>query len=399
MYLLDQVRRVVVIGFGKAGAAMSQGVEQVLGARIDAGWVNVKYDHLLPLQMIRLHEAGHPLLDENTLVGTRHILRLLDDLNENDMVICLISGGGSALLELPVEGVSLADLRATTEVMLGCGATINELNTLRKHLSQVKGGQLARRANGALVISLILSDVIGSPLDMIASGPTTPDTGTFADALEIVRRYGVFDALPQTVRHHLLAGEAGDIPDTPKAGDPIFERVQNVVIADNTLACEAAMRKAQAEGFHSMLLSSFVQGEAREIAKIFGAMAREILNSDRPLPRPACILAGGETTVTLHGKGKGGRNQEMALAAALELAGLPSAAFLSGGTDGTDGPTDAAGAYADGTTLARAMSLGLSARSFLAENDSYHFFESLGDLLLTGPTHTNVNDIMILLVK
>jgi hydroxypyruvate reductase len=398
-YDLHSLRRVVVIGFGKAGAAIGQGVERVLGERIDAGWINVKYEHLLPLRKIHLHEAGHPLLDENTLLGTRRILALLDELTENDLVLCLISGGGSALLELPVEGVSLGDLRAATDAMLRCGATINELNTLRKHLSQVKGGQLARRAKGARVISLILSDVIGSPLDIIASGPTVPDSGSFAEALEVVRRYNIIEELPQAVWNHLLAGEAGKLPDTPKAGDPIFARVQNLVIADNILACEAALRAAENLGFQPLLLSSFLQGEAREVARVFGAVAREILSSNRPIPRPACVLAGGETTVTLRGKGKGGRNQEMALAAAIELAGLPDVAFLSGGTDGSDGPTDAAGAYADSTTLARASALGLSARAFLAENDSYHFFQSLGDLLMTGPTNTNVNDISFLLVS
>jgi hydroxypyruvate reductase len=249
------------------------------------------------------------------------------------------------------------------------------------------------------VISLILSDVIGSPLDIIASGPTVPDSGSFAEALEVVRRYNIIEELPQAVWNHLLAGEAGKLPDTPKAGDPIFARVQNLVIADNILACEAALRAAENLGFQPLLLSSFLQGEAREVARVFGAVAREILSSNRPVPRPACVLAGGETTVTLRGKGKGGRNQEMALAAAIELAGLPDVAFLSGGTDGSDGPTDAAGAYADSTTLARASALGLSARAFLAENDSYHFFQSLGDLLMTGPTNTNVNDISFLLVS
>ncbi len=396
-YDLAAVRRVFVIGFGKASAAMAQEVEAILDDRLTDGWVSVKYGHLAPVQRIHLHEAGHPLPDANSLSGAAEIVSLIDRARPQDLVICLISGGGSALLELPVEGISLEDLRATTDALLRSGATINELNTLRKHLSQVKGGQLARRSS-APILSLILSDVIGSPLDTIASGPTAPDSTTFADALDVIERRGVRARIPAGVLEHIERGVRGEIPETPKADDAVFARVQNVVIADGALACDAALAAAQARGLHTLLLSTFVQGEAREVAKLFAAIAKEIAASGHPVARPAGVLAGGETTVTVRGSGKGGRNQELALAAALELAGMPNVLLLSGGTDGTDGPTDAAGALADGTTVARALARGMDPRAFLENNDAYHFFEPLGDLIVTGPTNTNVNDIMLLLV-
>lgn len=398
-YDLARVRRVLVIGFGKASAAMAQAVEEILGDRIARGAVTVKYGHTVPLQKIQLREAGHPLPDANSLRGTQAILDLLCDATPDDLIICLISGGGSALLELPAEGVSLDDLRATTDALLRSGATINGLNALRKHLSQVKGGQLARRAGGAQIISLILSDVIGSPPDTIASGPTAPDSTTFADALNVIEQRGVHAQLPASVVQHIERGARGEIPDTPKANDAVFARVQNIIIADNAMACDAAMRAAQSLGFNTLLLSTFVQGEAREVAKVLAAIAKEIAQTNRPVAKPACVIAGGETTVTVCGSGKGGRNQELALAAAIEITGMENVVVLSGGTDGTDGPTDAAGAIADGTTLIRASAQGLDARAFLSANDAYHFFQPLGDLIITGPTNTNVNDMMMVLVK
>ncbi|MGE5262334.1 MAG: glycerate kinase type-2 family protein [Acidobacteriota bacterium] len=395
-YDLAQIRRVFVIGFGKASGAMGQAVEEVLGGRIESGWISVKYGHGAPLRKIHLHEAGHPLPDDNSVLGARRILELLDQTGIDDLVICLISGGGSAILELPVAGVSLEDLRQMTDVLLRSGATINQVNTLRRHISQVKGGQLARRSR-APIISLILSDVIGSPLDTIASGPTAPDATTFADALRIVEQRGVRSQLPASIVRHLERG-GREIPDTPKVGDPAFERVQNVVIADNSIACEAALRAARDRGFNALLLSTYVQGEAREVAKVLAAIAKEIAASEHPVARPGCVIAGGETTVTVRGDGKGGRNQELALAAAIELTDLEEVLILSAGTDGTDGPTDAAGAIADGSTLKRAAEKGLDARLFLARNDAYHLFEPLGDLIMTGPTNTNVNDVMLVLV-
>jgi hydroxypyruvate reductase len=399
VYDLRQIRRVFVIGFGKASAAMAQAIEETPSVpAIERGVVVVKYGHRAPLKHIELCEAGHPLLDENSLRGTQKILDLLAKVTQDDLVVCLISGGGSALLELPAEGISLADLRAATELLLRAGATINELNTIRKHLSQVKGGQLARRANGAQIVSLILSDVIGSPLDVIASGPTVPDSTTFADARKIIEQRNLRAQMPASVIKHIDAGAQKKIADTPKANDEIFARVHNVVIADNAIACEAAMHEAERLGYHTLLLSTAVQGEAREIAKMFAAIAKEIAASNRPVARPACVIAGGETTVTVRGQGKGGRNQELALAAASEIAGMPNVVVLSGGTDGTDGPTDAAGAIADHTTIERATKLNLDARTFLSNNDAYHFFAPLGDLIITGPTNTNVNDVMLVLV-
>lgn len=389
--LIASAHRIIVVGAGKAGAPMAQAVESTLGDRISAGFVNVKYEHIAPtpLHRITIHEAGHPLPDDSGLIGTRGIIRLVSGLDENDLVLCLISGGGSALLELPVEGVSLDDLRELTNALLKSGATINELNTVRKHLSQVKGGQLARLAQPARLVSLILSDVLGSPLDVIASGPTAPDPTTLADVRAIVEK------------HHLHQWESlfQNLPDTPKASDPLFARVQNIIIADNSIAANAALAHARQLGFNTLLLSTFIEGEAREVAKVFGAIAKDISRGEGPLQRPACLIASGETTVTIHGSGKGGRNQEFALAAALAIEGLSDVLILSAGTDGTDGPTDAAGAFADGSTLARARELGLHAEKYLANNDSYHFFHPLGDLLITGPTKTNVNDLIVMMVR
>jgi len=399
-YDLARVKNVFVIGFGKASATMAQAVEEILGDKITRGWVTVKYGHTAPLatDKIHLHEAGHPLLDQCGLDGTQRILEILDSATENDLIVCLISGGGSALLELPIAGVSLADLRATTDALLRCGATINEINALRKHISQVKGGQLARRAAKSHVIALVLSDVIGSPLDTVASGPTAPDSTTFADALGVIEQYGLREQIPAHIVAHIARGARGAIPDTPKEGDPIFVRVQNVVMADNAIACDAAVQAARRLGYSPLLLSSFVQGEAREFAKILAAIAKEINASGRPIAKPACVVCGGETTVTIRGKGKGGRNQEIALAAAIEIARMRDIVVLSGGTDGTDGPNDAAGAIADGETVARASTIGMDARAYLANNDSYNFFQPLGDLLITGPTGTNVNDVTVLIV-
>ena len=396
-YDLAKIRRIFVIGFGKAGAPMAQATEEILGDRIERGLVIVKYGHIAPLDKIQLHEAGHPLLDENSLSGTRKILELLDGSDENDLVICLISGGGSALLELPVDGITLSDFRAATDMLLRAGATINELNAVRKHLSQVKGGQLARRAHGAQIVSLILSDVIGSPLDVIASGPTAPDPTTFADASNIIELRGA-GSLPASILQHVERGVHGDIPDTPDANDPIFMHVQNIVVADNAMACDAAVRQAESLGFNTLLLTTHLQGEAREVAKVFAAIAKEIAQTNRPIAQPACIIAGGETTVTVRGAGKGGRNQELVLAAAIELKGISRVVVLSGGTDGTDGPTDATGAIADVRTLWRAMLRGMDAREFLSNNDAYNFFKPLNDLIVTGPTNTNVNDVIVMIV-
>jgi len=320
-------------------------------------------------------------------------------------VLCLISGGGSALMTAPVAGVSLADLQALTQTLLACGATINEINTIRKHISQLKGGQLARLAAPATVVSLILSDVVGDPLDVIASGPTVPDPSTFADAWSVLTHYGVENDIPAAIKAHLLAGRAGQLADTPKPGDAIFDRVQNVIFGSNRLAAMAAAETAARLGFEPLLLTTYIEGEARQVGQVAAGLAKGLVRGETMHPagqfiaRPACLIFGGETTVTLQGDGKGGRNQEMALAAALALAGWPHILVACLATDGTDGPTDAAGAFADGATVARAAELGLDAASYLVRNDAYHFFAPLDDLIMTGPTRTNVNDLTLILVE
>ncbi len=309
-------------------------------------------------------------------------------------------GRASALLPLPAEGISLADKQATTEALLACGADIHEMNTIRKHLSAIKGGQLARMAWPATVITLVLSDVIGDDLDVIGSGPSVPDRSTFAQALDIVQRYGLLRRVPKPVLARLKRGAAGAVQETPKPGDAAFNSVRNVIVGSNRAALDAAAVAARSLGYRTLVLSSSMEGETRDVAGVHAAIAREIRASGRPLKPPACIISGGETTVTMRrGDGLGGRNQEFALAAARGIAGMENVVVLSLGTDGTDGPTDAAGAIADGRTVARASEIGMSAAETLARHDSYHFFEPLGDLIRTGPTGTNVMDVHIVLAS
>jgi hydroxypyruvate reductase len=390
--------RISVIGAGKASAAMARGLEEILGERLRSGLVITKYDHALSLDNIRVIEAGHPVPDEAGFRGARQIVQFLEQTDEKDLVFFLISGGGSALLPYPHEGLTLEDKQDVTKILLSVGANIHEINTLRKHLSRVKGGRLAKVAYPATLISLILSDVIGDDLDSIASGPTVPDHSTFADCMDVLDKYQITDRLPSVVVDILKKGTHGEIKDTPKAGDPAFERTQNLIIGSNILAVKAAAEKAGELGYNPLILSTFIEGETRDVARVHAAIAKEILSSGNPIERPACVISGGETTVTIHGKGKGGRNQEFSLAAAMDIDGLGNVVVLSGGTDGTDGPTDAAGAIADGTTVSRARKLGLKPELYLRENDSYHFFEALDDLIITGPTYTNVMDLRLLLV-
>jgi len=397
-YDLNAYRRVLVVGAGKAGAPMAQAIEEVLGDRITAGHVNVKYGHATPTRIVTVTEAGHPIPDEAGVAGSRAIAALLEDAGEDDLVVCLISGGGSALMTLPVEGVSLADMKALTDALLRRAATINEINTIRKHLDRLKGGNLARLAYPARVLALLLSDVVGNPLDVIASGPTVPDPTTFADAYALLERHGLVEEAPAAVLAHLRRGVRGEIPDTPKPGDPVFARTQNQIVASNDLAASAAERAAAQLGFNPLVLSTYVEGEAREVAKVLVAIGREILASERPVRRPACVIAGGETTVTVRGEGKGGRNQEMALMAAIALAGMGDVTIACLATDGTDGPTDAAGGLVDSATVARGEAAGRSVFEALAANDAYTFLDSAGDLLVTGPTNTNVNDLMAVFV-
>jgi glycerate 2-kinase len=397
-YDLKQYDALYVIGMGKAGAAMAIAVEGMLGDRLRGGHVIVKYGHGGPVAHVSVHEADHPIPDEAGVRATRTLLDFVRGRGERELVICLISGGGSALSPAPAEGITLAEKQEITHLLLACGATIHEVNALRKHISRIKGGQLARLVSPATLITLVVSDVVGDSLDVIASGPTVPDTSTFADCLEILRKYRLFDTVPTAIRRRLEAGAAGAVPETPKPGDPAFSRTQTVIIGRNLQALEAASRKATALGYRPLILSSAIEGETREVARVHVGIAKEVLASGHPIMAPACLLSGGETTVTLHGQGKGGRNQEFALAVALDIAGMAGIAALSGGTDGTDGPTDAAGAVVDWDTCARAEQHDLHPREALEQNDAYPFFERLGDLLITGPTRTNVMDVRIMLV-
>jgi hydroxypyruvate reductase len=397
-YDLRQYENIYVVGGGKAGGSMARAIEDILGDRITAGVVNTKYGYLADTKIVRINEAGHPIPDAQGMAGAREMLDLATGASEGDLVLCLISGGGSALMTLPVGGVSLKDMEALTSALLRCGATINEINTIRKHLSQIKGGNLARAAFPAEVVSLILSDVVGNPLDVIASGPTVPDSSSFAQSWEIAERYNLVDELPAPIIERLRKGKDGKIEETPKQGDHVFARTYNLIIGSNEIAARAAIDEARDAGFHSMLLSTYVEGEAREVAHVFCAIAKEILHSGQPVPRPACVVAGGETTVTIRGEGRGGRNQELALSAAIRLDGVDEVMIVALATDGTDGPTDAAGAIADGSTLRRARAKKLLARYSLANNDSYRFFDGLDDLLITGPTNTNVNDLTFVFV-
>lgn len=397
-YDLSRFKRILVVGAGKAGAPMTQATARILGDSLTNGIVVVKEgyadtDQVAAPEKITILEAGHPLPDERGVAGAQCISDLLSDTTSDDLVICLISGGGSALLVSPVTGVSLPELQMLTSALLACGATINEINALRKHLDQVKGGKLARMAAPARLITLILSDVVADPLDVIASGPTVPDTSTFAEAHQVLERYAILEKVPPTILGHLSSGVRGEIPETPKPGDSLFQSVQNVIIGSNLQAARAALEEAQRIGFQTMLLTTSLQGEARQVGRVLAAIARQIAGTGQPIPRPACLVAGGETTVTLKGDGMGGRNQELALGAVTDLAGLQDVVLVTLATDGGDGSTDAAGAVVTGQTLDRALQAGLHPTDFLAHNDSYHFFEPLGELLKPGPTQTNVNDL------
>ncbi len=398
-YELNAGRRLVVIGAGKAAPAMAAAVESVLGPRITDGVLVTTVGRFKPLKRIQILTAGHPIPNGAGQKAAARLVRLVTGLGPDDLVLFLLSGGASALLPFPVKGIALRDKQRVTNQLLRSGATIQELNAVRKHLSRLKGGQLAALCRPARVISLILSDVIGNPLDAIGSGPTAPDPTTFGDAIEVLKKYCLWHGTPPAIKKHLEAGRRGARPETPKPGDPLFRRVQNGIIGDNQMAVAAVADQARALGFNPFVLTTKLQGEAREAATLFGTLARDVRETGRPVLRPACLVAGGELTVTVTGRGKGGRCQELALATAKEIAGLSGTTLMAFGTDGTDGPTDAAGAVVDDATLLRAARKGLDPDRFLARNDSYRFFKSFGGLIKTGSTGTNVNDIYLLLVR
>lgn len=396
---LSRYNNIYVVGAGKASGNMAAAIEEILSSKITSGWINVKYDHTVALKTIKLVEAGHPIPDENGRTGALQILHLVEKADKDDLIICLISGGGSALLPLPVPPLTLSDKQKTISTLLSCGATINEINSLRKHMSLLKGGGLAQKAWPATLITLIVSDVVGNPLDVIASGPTVGDPSTFRDCMDIIHKYNITNRIPAVVAEHFKKGVAGKIKESPCPGDQIFDKTFNLIIGSNIEALTAAAKMSESLGYNTVILSSMIEGDTREAAHFHSAIAKEIRKSGNPVSAPACILSGGETTVVLNGKGKGGRNQEFALAAALDIAYDERMVILSGGTDGTDGPTDAAGAVVDSKTVKKAQNSGLNPVNFLENNDSYHFFKKTGDLLMTGPTGTNVMDVRIVLVR
>jgi glycerate 2-kinase len=398
VYYLPRFKNLFVVGSGKAAAPMAAAVEDIIGEKVTEGIITVKYGHVADLNRIRLIEAGHPLPDENGRCGASAIVHLAKKAGKDDLVLCLISGGGSALMPLPYDGLTLKDKQDTVKVLLSCGASIHEINTIRKHISKIKGGQLARAAYPAALVTLILSDVVGDDLDVIASGPTVPDLSSFDDCLNILHRYNISNAIPRNILNHIELGISGVIPETPKPADPAFNKTHNLIIGSNIESLFAAKESAEKLGYHVLLLSSMIEGEARCVARVHAAIAREIIKTGNPVPRPACILSGGETTVSISGDGLGGRNLEFALSASIDIAGNKNIVILSSGTDGSDGPTDAAGAFSDTDTLKRAQEMELDPYDFLLNNDSYHFFQKLGDLFITGPTQTNVMDLRIVLV-
>ncbi len=391
----SSVERIFLVGGGKAGRPMTLATASALEGKVAAGVIAVPKGEGGSLDAVRLIETGHPLPDEGSREAAQAMLNLVSRAGENDLVIALISGGGSAMISAPPEGVSSSDKEAVFRLLLRSGADITEFNTVRKHLSRVKGGRMAQAAYPARVWALMLSDVPGDDPSVIASGPFSPDPATYVDARKVLLERKLYDAIPDAVRAHIEAGVSGTITETPKPGDPALERVSLAVIGSNRVAIDTAADAAKNEGVDTVrILPGFLRGEARECARAFVEELRKA-EASTPRGRSVVLIAGGETTVTVHGKGKGGRNQEFALSAAVQMDGMPGMAVLSAGTDGIDGPTDAAGAYADGTTISRASALGLSPLPHLDRNDAYPFLQALSDLVVTGPTGTNVTDIAI----
>lgn len=410
-YQNGNFKRLIVTGFGKAAYNMAKAMEDNLGDLIDTGILITKYGHTrdsrskiqdskffsLKPSTFNLFEAGHPVPDENGLKGTEKIIKILKNADKNTLVVCLISGGGSALLVSPYEGISFKEKQKITQLLLKAGADINEVNAVRKHISKVKGGRLAEIAYPAKMISLILSDVIGDRLDVIASGPTSPDKTTYNDALRILEKYRLIDKAPESIIGVLQKGAEGLINETPKERNKIFANVENIIIGSNKKALAAAKEKAESLGLQTEIISSEITGEARDVGKWLANIAHS-KRSNRS-NRLNCLISGGETTVTVKGNGIGGRNMELALAFAMEIEGIGCITLLSAGTDGTDGPTDAAGAIVDGATVKKARAIGLNPEEYLNNNDSYNFFKNIDELLVTGPTGTNVMDIQIMVIE
>lgn len=395
---VNQFKNIYVVGGGKASGIMAEALEEILGSYITAGRVNVPYGDKCKTSIIKIIKANHPVPDQAGVEGTLQILALAGQATEKDLVICLISGGGSSLMPLPREGISLEDKRVLTDALLKSGATISEINTIRKHISAFKGGWLAKTAYPATMLNLILSDVIGDSLDAIASGPAAPDHTTFADAKRILEKHRLWTNMPASIRNVILKGIRGAIAETPKAQDSAFKKVHNVIIGSNKISSLMAVDYLKKEGLNTLLLSTTLEGEAKQVGIDLASVALDVIYSGKPLSKPAGIVAGGETTVTVIGKGVGGRNQELALSAALKLQGVENCVLASLSTDGIDGPTDAAGAIVDGNTMTVAKQKGLNPQEFLSNNDSYRFFTATGELIFTGSTGTNVNDISVIVI-
>lgn len=397
-FSLSGINRIIVIGAGKASALMAKELETILGNRITDGHIVVKYGHSCPLTSIQVSEAGHPIPDLNGLLATQAILKMVENAGKNDLVICLISGGGSSLLADIPEDITAEDLIRMNQLLLKSGASIQEMNAVRKHVSKVKGGQLVRAIFPATLVSLILSDVIGDSLDVIASGPTCSDSSTFREAVNVLEKYNIYDHMSPSIQTYLLKGIQGLIPETPKSGDPVFSKTHNRIIGSNRIALEAAQKKAIEMGFLTSVITSELDGDATQAA---GYIVQYALNvqSDNNKQKPVCLLFGGETTVQVAGNGLGGRNQHLALCAARLLTNINGITLLAAGTDGNDGPTNAAGAVVYGETFMHAFSLGIDPNKFISEFDSYHFFKQAGGHLITGSTLTNVMDLIVVLVE
>ena len=395
---LDNIKNIYVIGAGKASAAMGHYVESILGDRITGGHIVVKYGYSCKLKRIKVSEAGHPIPDSNGFKATEEIIKLSSRASENDLVICLISGGGSALLADLPEGLLPEELYIVNNLLIRCGASINEINCVRKHLSLIKGGQLTRIVRPAQLVTLILSDVTGNPLEVIASGPTVPDPSTFSDALKVIDDYHLTADITSGVLNYLKDGSSGIHPETPKPGDPLFSGTLNILAGTNQIALKAAKAQAVNMGFRTYIIDTELHGDVENVSESVISTAISFKNNN-DIQKPVCLLYGGETTVRINGNGKGGRNQHLALLAAMRLKNLPGFTLLSAGTDGTDGPTDYAGAVVDSETVRKAISLNEDPENYLYEFNSYNFFKRFGGQIITGPTFTNVMDIVVILVE
>ncbi len=397
-FSLNRFDNIFVIGAGKASAAMGYEVERVLGARITSGHIVVKYGHACRLKYVKVTEAGHPIPDSNGFKATESILEIAHKANDNDLVLCLLSGGGSSLLTDFPEGSSMEEIMTVNDLLVKSGACIKEINAVRKHLSAVKGGQLARTVYPATLVSLILSDVTGDPLDVISSGPTSADPTTFIQAIEVLEKYNLSGEVPAGILKHLRDGEAGKISETPKYSDPVFKRTSNLLIGTNRVALEAAKLKALEYNINALIMDDQLQGDTSSVAEYIVDTALGFKKNEDEI-KPVCLLFGGETTVNMTGKGKGGRNQHLALNIAMKLKDFPGITVLSAGTDGNDGPTGAAGAVVDSDTISKAISDNIDPDKFLNNFDSYHFFKKAGGHIITGPTMTNVMDLIVVIVE